>query len=347
MSEDVRIAVVGTGFMAKAMIAAIGDVEGLQVAAICSRDEQRGRELACALGTGVQSVSFEQALADPGINAVYIANETATHAITSIKALKAGKAVLCEKPLASNSAEARAIVEIARNTGSLFMEALCTPFLPAIQSALHDAQVGSIGTARHFAADFGYPTTAETHPSCYAPEGGGVLLDRGVYLVAMARLALGPIGAVQAHVTKDTNGVDVEASLLLTHCAGSTSQLTASFTSLLANTMTIYGTSGSLSVQAPFLTAEKVVLRRAKPSARPTRLTGWRNLFKKSGGARRAAAFLRAENSRFMSYGRSPYYHELVHFRDLYWAGAIESPVLPMELSLHVTSVLDNARAQA
>lgn len=344
MAQDIRVGVVGTGYIAHTMVAAIGHVPGLRVVGICSASADRAGSVAKALGIATAFTGVDALLADPAVDMVYIANATAEHATVAIRALEAGKAVLSEKPFAIDSAEAQQVVAAARRTGMLFMEAVATPFLPAVHNALADVASGRLGAARQLSASFGYPTTPASHPGCYAAVGGGVLLDRAVYLVTLARLALGPVVDVRAQITRDGNGVDTEAALLLTHANGATAQLTASLTAMLGNMMTIACERGAVTVAAPLLSAEKIAVETVGPPSRPTGASGMRDRVKARPMFRRLAGIARLRKMGFASFGASPYVPELIHFRDLYRAGAIESPVLPVDVSLDVMRILDAAR---
>lgn len=347
MASDIRLAILGTGFMAQTMAAAIGHVPGLSVAGFASRDPERARKLGMALRVGRHFGTLDDLLEDPSVDGVYIANETSAHAAAALRAIEAGKPVLCEKPFAMNAAEAHAVVEAAARTRTLFMEAVATPFLPAVAEALTKAKSGALGELRQLNAEFGYLATRQSHPGCYAPVGGGVLLDRAVYLVTLALLALGPAERAEAIVKRDGDGIDTHASLLLTHEKGGIAMLAASFDAELGNRMTIAGSDGLASIEAPLLSAEVLSLRGAGSPSRPVPATGLRAVLRQSGLARRAADVVRARHQRRFSLGASPYIHELSHFRDLIRSGAHESPVLPPSLSARVIGILDSVRTQA
>ncbi len=343
MPDTTRIAVIGTGHIAQVMVRAMAQVPGLVPVAIVSRDAGRARLIAAELGIAASHDTIGAVLADPAIHAVYIAHDTAGHAATAIAALEAGKAVLCEKPLATSTAEAEAIATAARRAGRLFMEAVATPFLPAVRAALDRAAAGEIGRLRGLTAEFGYPATPETHPGCWKPVGGGVLLDRMVYLVTLARLALGPVVTVRSEIARDAAGIDVEAALMLVHEGRGVSQLGASLTALMGNGLTLSGTGGAITLAEPLLAAERLTVRHAGPAGRDLP-GGLRRRLAENGLLRRARATAAAIRTAHIGYGASPYVPELTHFRDLMRAGAIESPVLPPSLSVEVMRVLDTAR---
>lgn len=341
MRDTIRLGVLGTGQMARTMIAAVRHVPGVEVVAIASRDALRAQSMAAIFGIEQHHGSTDALLADREIDAVYVANDNRFHADATIAALGAGKAVLCEKPFALSVPEGAAVEEAVRRSGQLFMEAVTTPFLPAVERALSAAASGDIGAIRHFGADFGYPTTAQTHAAAWRAD-GGVLLDRAIYPITLARLALGPIRNAQVTITRNVDGLDTDAALLLTHDDGRTALVAASLTALLANSMTIAGERGSVVVDAPLLAAETVRVTHAEP--RPTGDAGGSGArLKQIELLRRARGMLQIFKTPHVGFGASPYVHVMSHFRDLYRARATASPVLPIELSLEVLTVIERA----
>lgn len=348
MAEDLRIAILGTGHMAQTFAFALGSVPGVALAGFASRDPARAASLSNAFGASGRYVGLGDILADQTVAALYIANDTASHASAAIAALDAGKAVLCEKPCALDAEEARAIAQAAERTGKLFMEAIPTPFLPAVTQVLAAARSSELGTLRRFTAEFGYPTTAQSHPACYAPLGGGVLLDRSIYLVTLALMAMGPASEVEARVHRNADGIDVEAWITLVHADGATSSLGASLISELDNRLHIAGTSGSAAVEAPLLAAERFSITTFGTIERPApSRAGLATRLKQSGALRRGVAIGRAARMAHLSYGDSLYRGEIEHFRDLLRTGTTVSPVLPPSLSVAALTILDKGRTCA
>ncbi|MBO9671172.1 MAG: Gfo/Idh/MocA family oxidoreductase [Sphingobium sp.] len=348
MAQDIRIAILGTGHMAQTFAIALASIDGVTLAGFCSRDIERAKAMATYHGAPASYGGIDEILADPAVDALYIANDNAGHAAAAIAALEAGKAVLCEKPCGIDAAEAAAIAKTAARTGQLFMEAIPTPFIPAVAAILETARKGDLGQIRRFAADFGYVASPQSHPGCFSPIGGGVLLDRGIYLATLALLVMGPAIKVQAEILKAADGIDVEAWINLTHEGGATSVLGTSLTCELPNRLDISGTSGSAWVEAPLLAAERYGIshhglpQRAQPSR-----GGFVSRLKQKPTLRRALSVLRAARSPQLSYGHSLYRGEIEHFRDLLRSGATESPVLPASLSVAAMTILDQARASA
>ena len=177
------------GILSTANIAVKRFIPGAQasrngvVAAIASRDGARASEVAARLGIARSYGSYEELLADPEIDAIYIALPNSLHAEWIVKAAAAGKPVLCEKPLASTSAEAAAAIERCASLGVPLMEAFMYRFHPqhARVRALIDA--GAIGELRAVRTAFTFllePFPA-TNVRLNADLVGGALMDVGCY----------------------------------------------------------------------------------------------------------------------------------------------------------------------
>jgi predicted dehydrogenase len=348
MDRDIRFAILGTGHMAQSFAIAMESVEGVTLAGFCSRDLERARTFSTYFGAPKAFAALEEILADPAVEALYIANDSAAHAQAAIAAFEAGKAVLCEKPCGINSQEVQAIAAAARRTGSLFMEAIPTPFLPAVAQVIEAAQSGTLGELRRLTASFGYPATPQSHPACYAAVGGGALLDRAIYLVTLSLILMGPTDTVEAHITRNADGIDTEAWITLVHPGGATSALGASLLGELDNRLALSGTEGAAFVEAPLLAAERHGFGRYGAIERPAPARdGLGAKLKRNAKLRRGLAVARAARIPFSPFGNSLYCGEIAHFRDLMRANAKASPVLPPELSIAAMDLLDKARTAA
>lgn len=347
MSKPLRLAILGTGTMAQTFAVAVRDVDGVSLAGFLSRDLQRARTMATYYGATRGYAGLGELLADAAVDALYIANDTAAHAAAAIAALEARKAVLCEKPCGIDAAQAERIAVAAASAGTLFMEAVPTPFLPAVASTLDAARNGTLGELRRFTASFGYPATPQSHPGCFATDGGGgVLLDRGIYLATLALLFMGPAVDVRASITRNADGVDIEAWMSLTHANGATSQLDCSLTGELENRLAVTGTKGRATVDAPLLAGERFEVATYGVPQRPSPPGGGlASRLKQKPALRKALAVLRAARRPQLAFGDSLYRGEIEHFRDLWLAGATTSPVLPPSQSIAALAILDRARS--
>lgn len=336
--------------MAASMMATFAQA-GVRVAAVASRDQQRALRFARAFGIPAASEGLSSLLQSAEVDAIYIANSNAEHASTAIAALEAGKAVLCEKPLALSAAEAERVAEASRRSGSLCMEAIWTLFLPAYRRFLELARTKTYGVPAHLFADFGYPVSEDALPSLFSPT-AGVLLDRGTYLVALALNVFGPVERVDAQLGFTAHGVDNHASLQLSHSGGGQSQLSASFTSLMSNAAALACSGGIVRLDEPLIGAETVSVQLTlaernalgDPTLPPAlrqklarRLRQWTPL-------RRLKRALPSARREHLSYGLDQYLPQLEHFLSLMKAGATESDVVPLEFSLAIQRVIGQAR---
>ena len=157
------------------------------LAAVASRDASKAAGFAKTWGIPVAYGSYESLFADPAIDAVYIATPHSSHVELSIAALKAGKHVLCEKPVALTGPEFAPVIETARSSGLFFMEAMWMKFNPSFRKALSWVESGRIGTPKFIRSDFFLDAPYDPKSRLYDPDlGGGALLDVGIYPVTFA-----------------------------------------------------------------------------------------------------------------------------------------------------------------
>lgn len=194
---------------------------------------------------------YEEVLEDPEVDAVYVSLPNHLHHPWTLRALAAGKHVLCEKPLACSADEAREMAAAATASGRLLMEALMYRFHPRSQAIKALVDAGELGIPRGVRAAFTFPMTAEAleagDVSRLSPGmGGGALLDVGCYTVSVARWLLGadPV-SVQAQVVY-RHGVDIHIAGTLRFPTGALAGIEAGFVSALQQTYSVTGTEGAI-----------------------------------------------------------------------------------------------------
>jgi len=209
------------------MLAALGEASGSQLLAIASRDPGRARAMAAQHGIPRVHSDYAEVLADPDIDAVYVPLPNSLHLPWALRALSAGKHVLCEKPLAMNALEAEEMTEAARAARCLLMEAVMYRFHPRMQEVAASLAGAEI---RHLYASFGFRIDAP-HNYRLRPElGGGALLDVGCYVADVARwLVGGEPERVEAVVRREI--IDMSCSAVLEFPGGAQASLYASFES--------------------------------------------------------------------------------------------------------------------
>lgn len=210
------------GLLGTASIAASAFLPGLAAAggvpyAVAGRDPARTRSWAHEHGVLSAVDDMAALLADPAVEAVYVPLPNAVHADWTVAALQAGKAVLCEKPLAGSVAETARVLAAARATGGLLWEAFVFPFSP--QTALVQRLLGNgeIGDLRTIHGEFHFRLTDEADIRFDAGLDGGALNDVGCYPLRLARLLLGadPVAASATQYAR-VGGVDTQTAGCLT-----------------------------------------------------------------------------------------------------------------------------------
>jgi predicted dehydrogenase len=203
----VRWGVLSTARINDKVLAGAREAAGVEVVAVGSRDRARGEEFAARHGIPRVHGSYEELLADADVDAVYIPLPNSLHVPWSMKALEAGKHVLCEKPLTRRVVDAEAAFDAADRAGRLLMEAFMWRYHPQTEELVRRA--AEIGPLRVVRAAFGFTLAAEdTGNVRIQPDlDGGALMDVGCYCLSALRLLCGePVRARGEAVER--NGVD-------------------------------------------------------------------------------------------------------------------------------------------
>jgi xylose dehydrogenase (NAD/NADP) len=253
MADKVRWGVMGNANIARVcVIPAIQQSSNSTVHALATNSLDLARRTATAEKIPHVYGQYDDLLADPEIHVVYIPLPNHLHHPWTLKALRAGKHVLCEKPLACNAREAREMADGALKAGVLLMEAFMYRFHPRSIRIKEMVADGSIGTPRLVRSAFCYhlDETLLASGECtrLRPEmGGGALLDVGCYGVSVTRwlLDMEPT-RLQAQALYHPCGVDVHFVATLRFAENSLATLEASFISALQQTYTVVGTKGAI-----------------------------------------------------------------------------------------------------
>lgn len=255
--------ILGTGAIARTFAAGIAGSDTGRLVAVGSRTARAAEQFASSW-LGVHAYDgYAQVLADPDVDAVYIALPHALHAEWTVRAAEAGKHVLCEKPLAINSKQAETIIGAARRTGVFLMEAYMYRCHPQTARLVELVRSGTIGELRLIEASFSFDGRDRGDRRLFARElGGGAILDVGGYCTSMARLLAGaatqqevavdPLSLQAAGHVGDDNRVDEYTAALLTFPGGLCAQLWTGITLERDNTLHLYGTEGMIAVPEPW-----------------------------------------------------------------------------------------------
>lgn len=204
----IRIGLLGASNIAPtAVIAPSADWDQIEVAAVAARESHRGQQYAQDHGIKRVFDSYQELIADPNIDVVYVATPASLHGTWTRRALEAGKHVLVEKPFTANAAEAEAIREAAEKTGHVVMEAMHSLYHPLWSEAADIISSGEIGEVTEARANFEVPIMDRSDIRWNPALGGGALMDLGVYPLTLVKFLFGDL-ELQSAEAKDIDGVD-------------------------------------------------------------------------------------------------------------------------------------------
>ncbi len=265
---SLRWGVIGTGWIAGYFVDALHKHTGQRVSVVAARDAERTEAFAAAHGIERVLTPPEAVFDLADIDVVYIATPHASHRDLALRAVAAGKHVLVEKPFAMTAAEAAEIAAASRAAGVLAMEAMWTRYLPQSDVLRQLIDGGELGDITQVVADFGSAATYDPASRLWDPaQGGGALLDIGVYPISFASSILGAPERVQASGLMTPDGIDLRATALLTSAGGAADAVVS--TSLLAKTPAsamVVGTLSRVDVLPAFFAPSGLRLTRGEQS---------------------------------------------------------------------------------
>ncbi|GAA1868994.1 Gfo/Idh/MocA family protein [Asanoa iriomotensis] len=310
--------IIGAGFIAGKFVNAVAKRSAASsVVAVGSRDRDKAASWAAEQGVPTAHGSYRELVDDPAVQAVYVATPHVFHLEHALLAVRAGKPVLIEKPIAVSAEQARTLAKAAADAGVFAMEAMWTRFLPHMTALRSLVAAGEIGELVHVHAEHSQHFPYDPAHRLYNPHlAGGALLDLGVYPLALVQDLLGRPTQVAAVGALTETGVDGQASLAMRHGDRAQSTVSTSMWGLSAISAQILGTDGRITFDGPFL--------------RPTTLrletrAGKQHSF--DGEARNGFQFEVDEVARCVADGRT------------------ESAVLPLDDSIATLEVIDQARS--
>ncbi len=244
-----KMGIIGAGGIARTMAGTISQMDDVELTAIAARDLDRAQAFAEEYGFDRAYGSYDELLADPDVELVYIAIPHSHHCEWTINALNAGRHVLCEKPLAANEAEARKMTELAEEKGLLLAEAMWTRYMPSRQIISDIVESGIIGEIKSITANLGYKI--DMNERIIRPElAGGALLDLTVYPLNFASMIFGDgFESIDAVCSVTDTGVDAQDNVTIRYPDGKFAALYTTIYTLTDRRGMIYGRYGMIEVQ--------------------------------------------------------------------------------------------------
>lgn len=247
MSSAVRIGILGTAKIARQFVTGVRPSAAVEVVAVASRDAAKAASFANDLGITRHYDSYESMLAARDIDAIYNPLPNSLHAEWSIRAMQAGKHVLCEKPLAASAALAREMFATARRHGVHVVEGYPYCAQPQTLKMRELLSAGAIGRVQIIQASFGFTLADGPDIRLHPGLAGGAMMDVGSYCVSLARIVAGERPArVSATASWTDSGVDRTMVATLEFPSGLLAQIGGSFSTAMHKQALIAGTDGIL-----------------------------------------------------------------------------------------------------
>jgi predicted dehydrogenase len=317
--QPIRWGILGAGGIAATVGADIVVTPGNVVHAIGARDAGRAAALASTLGARASYGSYAQLLADPDVDVVYIATTHGQHREHALQALRAGKPILVEKAFTLNAREAREVAAEARARRLFCMEAMWTRLHPLIRQAVGVARSGQLGDIVGVRADLSrYFTYDATHRMFDLLAGGGALLDLGIYPATVAWLFLGRPDTVHATGRLAPTGSDLTAAMQWGYADGRVAQIYTSAAGGSPLALIVTGTAGSLTIEPRIHRPKRLIVRDGS-------------------GEEIVDAAPDVGNG---------YTLQIAEVARCLRAGQLESPMVPLDETIAILEVLDEARRQ-
>jgi len=246
-----RLGILGCANIAKQFTRDVSESRDISIQAVASRDLAKAQAFANDFKLPRAYGNYEALLADAALEAIYIPLPNSMHAEWAIRAMQAGKHVLCEKPLALNLAQVTRMFEVARQHGVMLLEAYPYWFQPQTRDLLANLSHEKIGDIRSIQASFGFTVgNPGTNIRMQTELGGGALLDAGSYPLSLIRLVMGCAPErVIAHATWAETGVDISMAATLLYADGRRAQMSCAMDAANHRHATIVGSHGTVETE--------------------------------------------------------------------------------------------------
>ncbi len=262
MADMLEWGVIGTGGIAGDFAEALGRSKRCRVVNVCGSSPEKARGFAEKFGVANAAPSLDAMLADPRVQAVYVATPHPAHEAQAIACIEAGKHVLCEKPMTMDAVGAERVVAAARKKNVFLMEAYMYRCHPLLREIIARLEGGAIGAIQHVRADFSFRVPRNPKGRLFdLALGGGAVLDVGGYPMSFARLVAGMVEGkrfaepTQLHAVGflGPTGADEITTATLRFASGFTAVVSCAVHQELGRRVSVCGELGRLEVEDPWI----------------------------------------------------------------------------------------------
>lgn len=293
---------------------------GLTVRAVAARDLERAQVFAAAHDVPVAYGSYEELVNDPELDIIYISTVQTLHFQHALLALNAGKHVLLEKPFTINADQAEHLKAAAIRNNVMILEAMWTRFLPSHRALAEDLANGVIGEPLLVIADHSQYLPATKAARLWSPEqGGGALLDLGIYPVSFANLVFGEPQIIAAQSTLTKDNLDITTSGFFGYASGAQASFTTSMAQAGPVNASILGTDGRIELPKSFYGNVAYTVYDSEDNV------------------------IKVVDESTLGRGMQ---HQAVHLEQCLRQGLLDSPILPIDETISILKTMDAIRQQ-
>lgn len=315
-------AILGCGRIAAKFSSDLKLLPNASLYAAASRDLERAQQFAADNGFAIAYGSYEELVADPNVDVVYVATPHSHHHEHAILCLKNKKAVLCEKAFALNSREVSEMIACAKENNTFLMEAFWTRFQSSFLKAMEILNSGKLGALKIVRSDFAFNAEFNPEKRLYNVDlGGGSLLDIGIYPVFASLITLGKPSEIRTLADFCSTGAEESILVSLKYPGGQMASLSSSF-------------ACHSSIETEFW-CEKGIIKLNRRWFTPTTVSVW------------YADTMKEEKLEIEESNGAGYNLEAAHVMQCLDEGKIESEMMPLSFSADMMEILDSIRKDA
>jgi len=318
MTAKIRWGILAPGNISRKFATGLTALNDAEIFAVGARSQESVDRFASEFDVARQYVGYKKLVADPDVDAIYVSSPHPFHMEHALLCIEHGKPVLCEKPFAINAAQAKTIIDRAREKSVFVMEAMWSRYIPIIAEVRRMVSAGEIGEIRMISSDFGFRTNVNPQSRLFDPAlGGGGLLDVGIYPLSFASMFLGKPNRIASMAEIGETGVDEQAAAILGYPSGAMSLISTGVRTQTPYEATIMGTDGWIRIHAPCWLSDKMTVTRGGESEEIE-----------------------------VPYEGNGYSYEAAEVARCLAEGKLESDIMPLDETLALMETMDEIRAQ-